>query len=42
MPTLFDFAEDEDEEIGDKFTFDDMFSPDYKPRHFTAQWVGGE
>lgn len=31
---------DEDEELGEKFTFDDMFSDEFKPRHFAAQWVG--
>ena len=34
-------ADDEETVIGDPFTFEDLFSPDFQPRHFTAQWIGG-
>ena len=27
--------------IGDDFTFDDLFDPQYKPRHFVSTWVTG-
>ncbi|KAK2174164.1 hypothetical protein NP493_821g01037 [Ridgeia piscesae] len=33
MPPVIDVI------IGDDFTFDDLFDPQYKPRHFVSTWV---
>ena len=39
---FFVFTENERLALGEPFSFEDMFSRDYKPRQFAAQWLGGE
>ena len=35
-------AENVDKDIGELFTFDEMFTKEYQPNDFTAKWLGGE
>lgn len=35
-------AENVDKDIGELFTFDEMFTKEYQPNGFTAKWLGGE
>lgn len=35
-------AENVDRDIGEGFTFDEMFSKEYQPNDFTAKWLGGQ
>ena len=32
---------DVDEDLGTPFSFDDLFSNDYKPKKFEAEWMTG-
>ena len=34
-------VEHEEEVLGEPFTFEDLFSGDYSPRHFTSKWIDG-
>ncbi len=38
----FCFAENVDKDIGELFTFEEMFSKEFQPNEFTAEWLGGE
>ena len=35
------FSDSDDKDLGDKFTFEDMFSDEFAPISFTATWIAG-
>ena len=39
---VFLLAENVDKDIGELFTFDEMFTKEYQPNDFTAKWIGGK
>ena len=39
---MFLFLENIKVELGDPFTFDDVFDPNYQPREFHSTWIGGK
>ena len=38
---IYLFTEDSKVDPGEPFTFEDFLGSEYKPRHFGAQWIGG-
>ena len=38
----FCFSDDNDKNLGAKFTFEDMFSDEFKPKTFASKWVDGK
>ena len=39
---FFSLTGSESEKLGEKFTFEDFFDTDLRPKRLSAQWIGGE